>query len=135
MNFDDSTEFNMFLNLLEIFKLNIGKLVCDIAYDDSSFLIEVQNEEVKVQDKVQKNKFIRAVYLNNMEITINTVKLLKSVLATINHTDAILTFKPTNTYNNKSLIVLNDNGHNYLKYDINSYSYDEVKTKMKTIVT
>ena len=129
-DFDKEQNFDSLLELLKLFDLNN----CICSYDKDLINLTVINGEVNVEIIEKKKKFFRAIYFKEVEIEINSDDTLKNLLQIVINYDAVLCIKSKDEPNSKTILVVNDNGHDYINFDSNKYVLKEIKTKISQIL-
>ena len=126
----EEKNFDSLLELLKLFELN----TCICSYDKDLINLTVINGKVNVEVIEKKTKFFRTIYLKEIEVVINSDDTLKNLLRIVMNYDAMLSIKPKDEPNSKTIFVVNDNGHNYINFDNSKYDLKEIKTKISQIL-
>lgn len=136
LSFDVAKEenFNMFASLLNLFELSIQTTICTCSYGKDLIDVGVNNGEINVEVNANKKKFLRVIHLKDTEVTLNSLNTLKKMLQISRDYDAILTIKSANEADMKAIVVVNDNGNDYINFNENKYNAKEIKAKIIQIL-
>lgn len=132
-NITKDGEIDIFVQLLKLFELNIGNLLCLCSYDKDIINLALIDGEINVEVVEAKKKFLRTIHLKETNVLIQSIETLKKLLEISNDYDAILVLKSKDEYT-ETVFVVNDNGHNYIKFNNNMYDKKEIKKKISQIL-
>lgn len=126
-------EFDIFVQLLNLLELNIGNLLCICSYDKDIINLVLIDDEINVEVVESEKKFLRTIHLKETAVIVKSIKTLKKLIKISNDYDALLIFKSRDE-DAETFFVVNDNGHDYIKFDNNKYNKKEIKKKIRQIL-
>jgi hypothetical protein len=122
--------YNSFTTLIEKFKI-CKPLACTCLYDKDIIDLSVSERGVEVKTITEKKPFIRRIILKELDVIVETDTILKELFRISRAYDATLFIKSNSEPNSKTLIIVNDNGHDYINFDKHELDRKTVKALLK----
>lgn len=123
--------FDKFIKVLEVFEIGSEQIICTCSYDKDLINLSSSDEGIEVNLITEKKPFIRVIKQKELEVAINSDKMLKDLLEISSEYEAMLSIN--SKHNSNAEIIINDNGHDYINFDSSKYDARTVKAEIKKI--